>query len=116
MLELQRTIAKPVSLSGTGLHTGTKCTMTFKPAPANYGIRFVRVDLGGNPEIPANADYVIDISRGTTLGLGTAKVHTVEHVLAAIVGLQLDNIIIELDGVEPPIGDGSAMPYVDKLI
>lgn len=116
MLELQRTIAKPVSLSGMGLHTGTSCTMTFQPAPANYGIRFVRTDLGGNPEIPANADYVIDISRGTTLGLGAAKVHTVEHVLAAIVGLQIDNIIIELDGIEPPIGDGSALPYVDKLI
>ncbi|MBI5729551.1 MAG: bifunctional UDP-3-O-[3-hydroxymyristoyl] N-acetylglucosamine deacetylase/3-hydroxyacyl-ACP dehydratase [Ignavibacteriales bacterium] len=116
MLELQRTIAKPVSLSGIGLHTGTSCTMTFVPAPENSGIKFVRVDLGGRPEIPANADFVVDISRGTTLGLGSAKVFTVEHVLAAIVGLQIDNITIELDGIEPPIGDGSAMPYVEKLV
>lgn len=116
MLELQRTIAKPVSLSGIGLHTGTPCTITFKPAPENYGIKFVRVDLGGSPEIPANVDYVVDLSRGTTLGIGDAKVHTVEHVLAAIVGLQIDNIIIEIDGIEPPVGDGSAMPFVEKLL
>ena len=115
MLELQRTISNPVSISGVGLHTGEKCTMTFKPAPENYGIRFVRTDLGGRPEIPANADNVVDISRGTTLGIGETKVHTVEHVLAAVVGLQIDNIIIELDGIEPPVGDGSAMPYVNIL-
>lgn len=116
MLELQRTIQKDVSIYGMGLHTGTTCTMTFKPAPVNYGIKFVRTDLGGNPEIPANADYVVDISRGTTIGLGDAKVYTVEHVLAAIVGLQIDNIRIELDGIEPPVGDGSSMPYVEKLL
>jgi len=116
MLELQRTITNPVSISGVGLHTGTDCTMTFKPAPENYGIRFIRTDLGGNPEIPATTDYVVDVSRGTTLAIGDACVHTVEHVLAAIVGLQIDNIIIELDGIEPPIGDGSANPYVDALI
>lgn len=116
MLELQRTIASPVSISGTGLHTGTQCTLTFKPAPENCGIKFVRVDLGGNPEIPATADNVIDISRGTTLGIGEAKVHTVEHVLASIVGLQIDNIIIELDGIEPPVGDGSALPFVNELM
>ena len=116
MLELQRTIEKPVSMSGTGLHTGTSCTMTFKPAPENYGIRFVRTDLGGNPEIPATADNVVDVSRGTTLGIGGAKVHTVEHVLAAVVGLQIDNIIIELNGIEPPVGDGSAVPYVEQLL
>jgi UDP-3-O-[3-hydroxymyristoyl] N-acetylglucosamine deacetylase/3-hydroxyacyl-[acyl-carrier-protein] dehydratase len=90
--------------------------MTFKPAPENCGIKFVRVDLGGNPEIPAIADNVIDISRGTTIGIGEAKVHTVEHVLASIAGLQIDNIIIELDGMEPPIGDGSALPYVNILL
>jgi len=115
MLELQRTIKNPVSMSGVGLHTGTSCTMTFKPAPENHGIRFIRTDLGGNPEIPALADYVIDVSRGTTLAVGEAKVYTVEHVLAAVVGLQIDNIIIELDGIEPPIGDGSAIPYVQVL-
>lgn len=116
MRELQRSIERPVSMSGTGLHTGTECTMTFKPAPENSGIKFIRVDLGGNPEIPALADYVVDVSRGTTLGLGEAKVHTVEHVLAAVVGLQIDNLVIEMDGIEPPVGDGSAMPYVEKLI
>ncbi len=116
MLELQRTIAKEVSLSGIGLHTGTSCTMTFKPAPENYGIRFVRIDLGGNPEIPAIADNVVDVSRGTTIGIGEAKVHTVEHVLASVVGLQIDNIIIELNGIEPPVGDGSSMPYVEQLL
>ncbi|MCX6174420.1 MAG: bifunctional UDP-3-O-[3-hydroxymyristoyl] N-acetylglucosamine deacetylase/3-hydroxyacyl-ACP dehydratase [Ignavibacteriales bacterium] len=116
MLELQRTIEKPVSISGMGLHTGTSCTMTFKPAPDNSGIKFIRIDLGGKPEIPANADYVVDISRGTTLGLGDAKVFTVEHVLAAVVGLQIDNLVIELDGMEPPIGDGSSLQYVEKLL
>ena len=115
MLEQQRTIKKSVSLSGIGLHTGTNCTMTFKPAPENYGIKFIRADLGGKPEIPAIADNVIDVSRGTTIGIGEAKVHTIEHVLAAIAGLQIDNIIIELDGIEPPVGDGSAMPYVKVL-
>lgn len=116
MLELQRTITKPVSMSGIGLHTGTSCTMTFKPAPINYGIKFIRVDLGGLPEIHAIADNVIDVSRGTTLGIGEVKVHTVEHVLAAVVGLQIDNLIIELDGIEPPVGDGSSMPYVEQLL
>jgi len=116
MIEQQRTIKKTTSISGIGLHTGAECTMTFKPAPENYGIRFVRTDLGGNPEIPAICDYVVDISRGTTLGIGDVKVHTVEHVLAAVVGLQIDNLIIELDGIEPPIGDGSAVPYVEALM
>jgi len=115
MLEKQRTIEKEVSIEGTGLHTGVKTKMTFKPAPENYGIKFIRVDLGDRPEIPATADYVIDVSRGTTIGIGEAKVHTIEHVLAAIVGLQIDNIAVEIDGIEPPVGDGSAMPYVEKL-
>ncbi|OGU55611.1 MAG: UDP-3-O-[3-hydroxymyristoyl] N-acetylglucosamine deacetylase [Ignavibacteria bacterium RBG_13_36_8] len=116
MLELQRTIGKKVSLSGIGLHTGTSCTLTFKPAPDNYGIKFKRTDLGGAPEIPAIVDYVVDISRGTTLGIGETKVHTVEHVLAAIAGLQIDNIIIEIDGIEPPVIDGSSTPFVEKLL
>jgi len=115
MLEMQRTIAKPTSISGRGLHTGTVSKMTFKPADENTGIRFRRTDLGGNPEIPALVEYVVDVSRGTTLGIGDVKVYTVEHVLAAIVGLQIDNIIVELDGIEPPIGDGSSIMYVKKL-
>jgi len=115
MLEKQRTIEKAVTIEGTGLHTGTNCVMTFKPAPDNYGIRFIRVDLGDKPEIPATADYVVDVSRGTTIGIGDAKVHTIEHVLAAIVGLQIDNIKIEIDGIEPPVIDGSSLPFVYKL-
>jgi UDP-3-O-[3-hydroxymyristoyl] N-acetylglucosamine deacetylase/3-hydroxyacyl-[acyl-carrier-protein] dehydratase len=103
-------------MSGVGLHTGVKTTMTFKPAPENYGIRFRRVDLGGSPEIPADVDHVIDVARGTTIGIGEARVHTVEHVLAAIVGLQIDNIIIELNNIEPPIADGSAKPFVEMLL
>ena len=103
-------------MSGIGLHTGSRCTMTLKPAAVDFGIRFRRVDLGGNPEIPAIVDHVIDTSRGTTIGIGEARVHTIEHVLAAIAGLQIDNILIDIDGIEPPIGDGSAMPYVNTLI
>ncbi|MCX6164651.1 MAG: 3-hydroxyacyl-ACP dehydratase FabZ, partial [Ignavibacteriae bacterium] len=86
MLEKQRTILKSASLAGVGLHTGNRSVMTFKPAPENYGIRFKRIDLENSPEIPADIDHVIDISRGTTIEMGIAKVHTVEHVLAAIMG------------------------------
>lgn len=102
-------------MSGVGLHTGTQCMMTFRPAPENYGIRFRRIDMNGSPEIPADVDHVVDIARGTTLGIGEARVYTTEHVLAAVVGLQIDNLIIDLNGIEPPIGDGSAKPYVDIL-
>ncbi len=109
------TIKKPVSMSGVGLHTGVKTLMTFKPAPENYGIRFRRIDLKGSPEIPADVDHVVDLTRGTTLGIGDARVHTVEHVLAAIAGLQVDNLLVELDNIEPPIGDGSSKPFVDML-
>lgn len=116
MLVQQRTIKQTASMSGVGLHTGTVCTMTFKPAPENYGIRFRRVDLGGSPEVPADVDHVVDISRGTTIAVGEARVHTVEHVMAALTGLQIDNVLIELDGNEPPVGDGSAKPYVDALM
>jgi UDP-3-O-[3-hydroxymyristoyl] N-acetylglucosamine deacetylase/3-hydroxyacyl-[acyl-carrier-protein] dehydratase len=116
MLVQQRTIKHPVSMSGIGLHTGSLTTMTFRPAPENYGIRFRRVDLGGSPEVPADVDHVVDLARGTTLAVGDARVHTVEHVMAALVGLQVDNILIELDGIEPPVGDGSAMPYVEALL
>lgn len=116
MLEKQRTIGKVVSLSGTGLHTGNKSKMTFKPAPENYGIRFIRTDLDNSPEIPADIDHVSDISRGTTLEKNGVKVHTVEHVLASIMGCEVDNIIVELDSNEPPIMDGSVKDYVKTLI
>jgi len=116
MLEKQRTIASIASLSGVGLHTGNKSNMTFKPAPENYGIKFIRTDLENAPEIPADIDHVIDISRGTTIAKNGAEVHTVEHVLAAITGCEIDNIIVELNTNEPPIMDGSAKDYVDTLV
>jgi UDP-3-O-[3-hydroxymyristoyl] N-acetylglucosamine deacetylase/3-hydroxyacyl-[acyl-carrier-protein] dehydratase len=89
--------------------------MRFIPAPENYGIRFRRIDIGGTPEIPADIDHVVDIARGTTIGIGDIRVHTVEHVLAALTGLQIDNVVIELDNSEPPVGDGSSLPYVEAL-
>jgi len=116
MLVHQRTIKKPVSVSGVGIHTGVTTKLTFKPAPQDFGIRFRRSDVGGAPEIPADVDHVVDIARGTTLGIGDVRVHTTEHVLAALVGLQIDNIIIELDNKELPIVDGSARPFVDLLL
>ena len=115
MLVQQRTIKDSISISGLGLHTGVETTMTFKPAPADYGIRFRRIDLPDKTEIPAIVDLVDSVARGTTLRLGEAKVHTVEHVLAAIVGLQIDNIVIELDNIEPPICDGSSAEFVRAL-
>lgn len=116
MLVQQRTIKKPVVLSGVGLHTGTNSKMTFRPAPENYGIKFRRVDLNGMPEIPADVDHVFDTNRGTNLAVADVKVHTVEHVMAAVAGLQIDNIIIDLDSFEPPICDGSAKFYVEALL
>jgi UDP-3-O-[3-hydroxymyristoyl] N-acetylglucosamine deacetylase/3-hydroxyacyl-[acyl-carrier-protein] dehydratase len=116
MLEKQRTIKSPVKLSGTGLHKGNKSNMTFKPAPEDYGIRFKRIDLEESPEILADIDHVTDISRGTNLGHNGIEIHTVEHVLAAITGSEIDNIIIELDTDEPPVMDGSAKAYVEALM
>jgi len=116
MLEKQRTIKQSVTLSGVGLHTGNKSNMTFKPAPENYGIKFKRIDLENSPEIPADIDHVIDISRGTTIAKNGVEVMTVEHVLASIVGCEIDNIIVELDTNETPIMDGSAKDYVATLL
>ena len=121
MIDKQQTIKKAISYKGRGLHTGNDTVLTFKPAPENYGIRFIRIDLPGQPEIPALVENVkqnisIDSLRGTTIASNGAEVHTIEHVLAAVVGLQIDNIHIEINANEPPIGDGSAMPYVHKLI
>lgn len=115
-MEKQRTIARTVSFSGIGLHTGNPSTITFHPAPANYGYVFVRTDYEPNFEIPALIDYVVDLSRGTTLGIDDVRVHTVEHVLAALAGLKIDNCRIELSANEPPVVDGSSMPYVNALL
>lgn len=116
MFQKQRTIKRPASLTGRGLHTGNSCTMTFRPAPPDHGIIFMRGDLKDKPSVIADIDHVVDISRGTTLQQGEARVHTVEHVLAAFAGLQIDNMIVELDNNEPPVCDGSAKPYVDKIL
>ena len=115
-MEKQRTIKKSISLSGIGLHTGNKSTITFHPAEPNFGYKFVRTDLKEKVIIPALVDYVVDLSRGTTLGIGEVKVHTVEHVLAALAGLQIDNCLIELSANEPPVFDGSSIDYVNALL
>jgi UDP-3-O-[3-hydroxymyristoyl] N-acetylglucosamine deacetylase/3-hydroxyacyl-[acyl-carrier-protein] dehydratase len=111
----QQTIKKSVTLSGVGLHTGVKVNMTFVPAPINHGIVFQRTDLANQPKVEADVDYVVDLSRGTTIEKNGARVNTVEHTLAALVGLQIDNILIQLDGPEPPIMDGSSKPFVEVL-
>ncbi len=116
MVLKQHTIQKSVSVSGTGLHTGAAATLTFHPAPVNHGYLFKRVDLPDMPVVHALVDFVVDTSRGTTLAEGGVQVHTVEHTLAALAGLQIDNVLIELDGPEPPIMDGSSQAFVEALL
>jgi UDP-3-O-[3-hydroxymyristoyl] N-acetylglucosamine deacetylase/3-hydroxyacyl-[acyl-carrier-protein] dehydratase len=116
MFEKQRTIKRGISLEGVGLHTGNPTKITFYPAPPDSGVRFIRADLPDKPAVTADIEHVVDISRGTTLANGDARVCTVEHVLAAISGMQIDNLNIELMSNEPPVGDGSAKPFVDKIL
>lgn len=116
MIQTQTTIKAEVSLEGIGLHTGNKSTLTFRPAPANTGIRFFRTDLPGQPMIPARLNFVVATVRGTNLGLGEAKVHTVEHVLSACTGVGVDNVDVLVSANEPPIMDGSSMPFVEALL
>lgn len=121
MIKKQRTIKTIASFSGFGLHTGERSTITFKPAPENYGIVFHRTDIENSPEVPALVDFVvqdnsIDSLRGTNLEKDGCRIYTVEHVLAAVAGLEIDNLLIELSASEPPVGDGSAMPYVNVLL
>ncbi len=111
----QKTIAKDVSLTGVGLHTGKNVTITFKPAPENFGFAFKRVDLEGAPIIEADAGYVTNTQRGTCIEKNGVKIQTSEHVLAALVGMQVDNCIIELDESEPPIMDGSSKFFVEAI-
>lgn len=111
----QKTIKNEISLTGVGLHTGKEVKMTFKPAPVNHGFVFVRVDLEGQPVIEADANYVVNTQRGTNLEKRGVKIQTSEHVLAACMGCDLDNIIIELDESEPPIMDGSSKYFVEAL-
>ncbi|HBE41824.1 MAG TPA: UDP-3-O-[3-hydroxymyristoyl] N-acetylglucosamine deacetylase, partial [Bacteroidales bacterium] len=115
MSEKQRTLASEISLSGKGLHTGIDVRITFKPAPAGHGYKFCRVDLPGKPVIDALAEHVSDTSRGTTLQQNDASVATIEHVLASLYGLGVDNALIDIDGPEAPIMGGSALKFVEAI-
>ncbi len=115
MKEFKQTIKGEISYRGVGLHSGETSTITFKPANEDSGIVFVRTDLENSPEIPADIDHVIDISRGTTIGINGASVATIEHVMAAIKGLNIDNIRIEVTGSEVPVADGSAIIFLELL-
>jgi len=116
MAEKQKTIAKEVVVNGTGLHTGDNVSLTFKPAPINFGYKFKRTDIENSPLINADVDLVIDTSRGTSLEYKGIRIGTVEHALAAVFGLGIDNILIELDGQETPILDGSSKQYVEAIM
>lgn len=111
----QHTIQKTVSITGIGLHTGEKVTMLLQPAAINHGYKFQRIDLPGKPVVEADVDYVVDTSRGTVLEKNDVRIHTTEHILAALVGLQIDNVMIQLDGPEVPILDGSAIRFVEII-
>jgi UDP-3-O-[3-hydroxymyristoyl] N-acetylglucosamine deacetylase/3-hydroxyacyl-[acyl-carrier-protein] dehydratase len=115
MADKQQTIRSRASLTGVGLHSGETVTVTFCPAPINHGIIFKRTDLEGQPLIPADVDLVSDTARGTTLSLNGVKISTVEHALAAAGGLQIDNLLIEVSGVEIPILDGSAQFFLKAI-
>jgi 3-hydroxyacyl-[acyl-carrier-protein] dehydratase (EC 4.2.1.-) len=111
----QRTIKNEVEISGVGLHTGKIVSMTIKPAPENHWFKFRRVDLEGQPEILVDADNVTDTSRGTTITQNGASVSTIEHLMASLIGLQIDNVLIDIDGPEIPILDGSSAIFVKLL-
>jgi UDP-3-O-[3-hydroxymyristoyl] N-acetylglucosamine deacetylase/3-hydroxyacyl-[acyl-carrier-protein] dehydratase len=111
----QRTLKEPVTLTGPGLHTGQNVSLTINPAPDGHGYKFRRIDLENSPVIDADADLVVDTSRGTTLELKGVRVSTVEHVLAALCGMGIDNALIDLDGEETPILDGSARFYTEAI-
>lgn len=116
MSNKQKTIKSPITLTGVGLHTGNKVTMTLKPAPINHGFTFVRVDLEGTPMIEAKAEYVVNTQRGTNLEKNGVQIQTSEHILAAAVGLNIDNLLIEIDASEPPIMDGSSKYFVEAIV
>jgi UDP-3-O-[3-hydroxymyristoyl] N-acetylglucosamine deacetylase/3-hydroxyacyl-[acyl-carrier-protein] dehydratase len=114
-MEKQRTVRVPVELKGVGLHTGEKVILNILPAPENHGYKFQRIDLDGHPIINADVDLVVDTKRGTTLEQNGVKVHTTEHVLAALYGLMVDNALIQIDGPEVPIMDGSSKLFVEAI-
>ncbi len=112
----QRTLAREVSIKGSGLHSGDAVTLTMKPAPADHGVVFRRTDLHGSPELRPRVDQVTNLVRATTIQSGHAKIQTIEHVLSALHGCGVDNVIIEMDASEPPIMDGSARPFVNMIL
>jgi UDP-3-O-[3-hydroxymyristoyl] N-acetylglucosamine deacetylase/3-hydroxyacyl-[acyl-carrier-protein] dehydratase len=112
----QRTILREVSLSGNALHTGEAVTLTMKPAPAGHGILFKRMDIAGQPEVKPRVDQITDLVRATTIQSGHAKIILVEHVLSALYGCGIDNVLVEMNASEPPIMDGSAKPYVNLIL
>ena len=114
-MEKQKTLKEEISLSGIGLHTGKEVVLTMKPAKENTGFVFVRTDLEGCPQVEADANYVTTTDRGTTLEKSGVKIHTCEHVLAALVGMDLDNVILEMNNAEPPIMDGSSKFFVEAI-
>ena len=114
-VEFQHTLTKAAGLSGTSLHTGAKVTLKFQPAPIDHGIKFKRKDLADEPTVDASIANLKTVERATTIGEGAVRVHTVEHVLAALSAMGVDNVIVEMDANEPPIGDGSAAPYVEVI-
>ena len=116
MTDKQKTIKENTSVAGVGLHSGKEVTINFKPAPENHGIKFKRTDLQNAPEVEATIDNVVDTSRGTTIEKNDVRVMTIEHAMAAISGLDLDNLLIEIDGLELPILDGSSKFYVEALL
>ena len=115
MTERQKTIRQDVSISGTGLHTGQKGTLTFHPADINHGIKFRRIDIEGFPVVDAKVENVVDTSRGTTIAQNGVRVYTVEHILASLRGAGVDNVMIDIDCEEPPIQDGSAKNMIEAL-
>jgi UDP-3-O-[3-hydroxymyristoyl] N-acetylglucosamine deacetylase/3-hydroxyacyl-[acyl-carrier-protein] dehydratase len=116
MDKFQTTIKKAVTVSGVGLHTGNSVELTFEPAPEDHGYVFQRIDLTGEPKVKADCDLVVDTSRGTTIEDNGARINTVEHVLAALAGLEIDNCLIKLNAPETPIMDGSSKPFIDVLL
>src|SRR5438876_9368687 len=113
--EFQHTVGKSAGFSGTALHTGEKVTLRLHPAPVDHGIKFRRKDLQDEPTIDAKIENLKTVERATTIGEGSVRVHTVEHVLAALSAMGVDNARVEMDANEPPIGDGSAQPYVELI-
>lgn len=115
MIIRQTTLANQITISGVGLHTGASVNLTFRPAAENHGFKFQRIDLPGQPIIEADVDNVTDTDRGTTISKNGARVSTIEHVLAALAGMEIDNVLMEIDGPEVPIMDGSSKPFIALL-